>query len=231
MTCFILDDEPPAIRIIEKYLEDIPFTELHSKDTDPFSALATLQTTAIDLLFLDINMPHLSGVDLLRSLPRPPMVIFTTAYPEYAVEGFELEAIDYLVKPIAKERFLKAINRAYRLFNSQPGTETPPSEHLLIKADRKLHRVPIEEIFFLQAYGDYVKVVCKNQMLLPKETLMQLSKKLPDTHFIRVHRSYIVNFKHIEFIEGNYLKIQHHTIPISTRQKATLIDRIDFGSM
>lgn len=231
MTCLIIDDEPPAIRILEKYLEDIPFLELQGTDTDPFPALARLQSQSVDLLFLDINMPQLSGIDLLRSLSHPPMVIFTTAYPEYAVEGFELEATDYLVKPIARERFLKAVNRAYRLWLAQSQPESPVMEHLLIKADRKIYRIPLDDILFLEAYGDYVKVFCKDQMLLPKETLLQLSGRLHAAQFFRVHRSFIINLHHIEYIEGSHLKIRGHTIPISTQKKASLMDRIDLDSL
>ena len=227
MTCYILDDEPPAIRILEKYLADLPFVEIQGASTDPFEALACLQTAPVDLLFLDINLPHLSGMDLLRTLPNPPQVIFTTAYPEYAVEGFELEATDYLVKPIARERFLKAVNRAFRLFAAVPAAGSPKSDHILIRADRKLHRASLGDILFLQAYGDYVKVVCAGQTLLPKEKLQQLHEKLPGDHFCQVHRSYIVNLNHIEYMEGNHLKIKGYTIPVSNRYKADLLQRME----
>ena len=227
MECYILDDEPPAIRIIEKYLEEIPFVELTGKETDPLLALAQLQNKATDLIFLDINMPQLSGMDFLRSLPHPPMVIFTTAYPEFAVEGFELEAVDYLVKPIAKERFLKAVNRAYRQFSGALATNSPEPNHLLIKADRKLHRIPVNKILFLQAYGDYVKVICSNQTFLPKEKLANLLKKLPTQTFFKVHRSFVVNLNHIAYIEGNHLKIEKHIIPISAAHKNELLEKMN----
>lgn len=225
--CFLLDDEPPALRVLEKYLDGLPFVEVVGSENDPFAAMARLQTISVDLLFLDINMPGLSGVDLIRTLSRPPLVIFTTAYPEFAVEGFELEAVDYLVKPIARERFLKAVNRAFRLFSASADTESVSSDHLLIKADRKLHRAPLGDVLFLQAYGDYVKIVCKNQNFLPKETLRELAQKLPKQHFLQVHRSYIVNLHHVSYIEGNHLKVSGHTIPVSATYKSNLLDRME----
>lgn len=226
MSCYILDDEPPAIRVIERHLEDLPFVERRGSATDPLTALAYLQATPVDLLFLDINMPQLSGIDLLKSLSQPPLVIFTTAYPEYAVEGFELEAVDYLVKPIARERFLKAVNRAYRQFATQASSESASAVYILIKADRKLHRVSLAGILFLQAYGDYVKVVGERQTLLPKSTLQELSEKTAPADFCQVHRSYIVNLRHVKYIEGNHLKIKEYTIPVSNGYRATLMKRI-----
>lgn len=226
MRTLILDDEHLAVRVLEKYVKLNPLLQLEASFTDPMEAFAYLQQHEIDLILLDINMPELSGLALIRSLAQPPMVIFTTAYPEYAVEGFEVEAVDYLVKPIAPERFLKAVEKANRLHTTSPSIQEEP-RHLLIKADRKLYRVPVDELLYLQAYGDYVKIVCKNKVITPKEKLSNLEQLLPQQGFLRVHRSYIIALDRIEYMEGNMVIIGGQSIPVAQVNRELLLNRLN----
>lgn len=230
INCMVVDDEPLAVKVLEKYIGELPYLNLTGKCSSAIQATEQLQHQSIDLLFLDINMPKISGISLLKALPAPPLVIFTTAYPEYAVEGFELEAVDYLLKPFSFERFLKAVNKAAKyleITNKQPETEkTRTSGNLIIKADRKLYPLPYDQLLYLQAYGDYVKIFTKDQTYLPKMTLQSLEKELPADQFIRVHRSYLVALEAIQYIEGNHLTIDGQIIPIAAAYRAELLQKL-----
>lgn len=226
MRTIIVDDEHLAVRVLEKYVTANPLLQLEASFTAPLEAFAYLQKQQIDLILLDINMPELSGLALIRSLARPPKVIFTTAYPEYAVEGFEVEAVDYLVKPIAPERFLKAVEKAHRL---QPTTTVNGAEeprHLLIKADRKIYRLPLEELLYLQAYGDYVKIVCQDKTITPKEKLSNLEQLLPEQNFLKIHRSYIIALDKVEYMEGNLVFINGQSIPVAQVNRELLLQKL-----
>ena len=226
--CLIVDDEPLARRVVEKHLSHFDDLNLVAQCSNAFEAIKVLKKHPIDILFLDINMPKLSGINFLKTLKQPPLVIFTTAYPEYAVEGFELEALDYLLKPFSLERFTKSIFKAIQqlevkeqlLFSS---TSTLPS-YILIKADKRLHKIKQTDILYLEAYGDYVKIFIKNLMLLPKKKLTELNKSLDNQLFIQIHRSYIVNTTYIEYIEGNQLKVSDKILPISQSFKSSLLE-------
>lgn len=220
INCFILDDEPLAIKVLERYINDLPQLYLKGSHTNPMEALNIIQTQNIDLLFLDINMPRISGISFYKTLAKAPKVIFTTAYPEFAVEGFELEALDYLVKPFSFERFLKAVNK----FKSNFHTNQKPV-HLIIKADRKLFQLNQEEILFLQAFGDYVKIFTHSKSYLPKETLQKVEERLDSTNFLRIHRSYIVSLNAISFIEGNQVNINGKMLPIAQKYKEQLLTK------
>ena len=228
--CIIVDDEPLAIKVLEKYIVEVAQLQLMSTFSNPIEASAFLQSQEVDLLFLDINMPKISGISLLKTLPSPPLVIFTTAYPEYAVEGFELEALDYLLKPFSLERFVKAINKAtHQLEINQKLQSIEKKElpgNLIIKADRKLYPLPFPKITYLQAYGDYVKVHTKEKTYLPKETLQNLEKRLPSEHFIRIHRSFLIALKAIQYIEGNHVTIDGQIIPIGNAYKEPLLTKL-----
>ena len=228
--CIIVDDEPLAIKILEKYIGEIPQLQLMESFSKPIEASAYLQSHEIDLLFLDINMPKISGISLLKTLPAPPLVVFTTAYPEYAVEGFELEALDYLLKPFSLERFIKAINKAthqLEISHKLQGIEKNERHgNLMIKTDRKLYPLPFPKITYLQAFGEYVKVHTKEKTYLPKETLQNLEKRLPPEHFVRVHRSYLIALEAIQYIEGNHLTIDGQIIPIGNAYKEQLLVKL-----
>ena len=225
ITCIIVDDEPLAIRVLEKYIATIPYLQLIQSFDNPLAAMRLLQQTRIDLIFLDINMPELSGINLVKALRQPPLIVFTTAFPHHAVQGFELDAIDYLVKPFSVERFLKAIQKVGLYLEKTPAKNTVAT-HLTIRADRKLYRVPFEDILYCQAYGDYVKVITNDKQLLPKTTLSKLSEQLPQDLFIRIHRSYLIAWNQVKYLEGNQVKIGDTLIPIGQQYKDQLLARL-----
>lgn len=225
ITCIIVDDEPLAIRVLEKYIATIPYLQLIQSFDNPLAAMRFLQKARIDLIFLDINMPELSGINLVKALRKPPLIVFTTAFPNHAVQGFELDAIDYLVKPFSKERFLKAIQKVGLSLEKAP-TKNTVATHLTIRADRKLYRIPFEDILYCQAYGDYVKVITSDKPLLPKTSLSKLSEQLPHDLFIRIHRSYLIAWNQVKYMEGNQVKIGDVLIPIGQQYKDQLLERL-----
>ena len=184
--CIAVDDEPLSLDILENFIEQTPGIELGQRCNSAFEAMEALADNSIDLIFLDINMPELSGIGLMKSLTDPPLVIFVTAYPEHAIEGFELDALDYLLKPFSIERFMKAVNKA----KSALASKNSEGGHIMIKADKRLHRIPLEEIIMVQAIGDYAKVICTNQTLITNQTLKEFIHKLPGSQFVQVHKSY-----------------------------------------
>ena len=214
--CLILEDEPPAARVLLRYLQDFPEWICLGVHHSPKTAMAVLEAEAPDLLFLDIHLPDISGLNVLRQLQHPPMVVFTTAYPQYAVEGFELAALDYLLKPISPERFQKAMERALERLEQERILEKTgqDSGFLSIRADRKVHRLPFQRILYLQALDDYVKIICSDGTLLPKITLSQLEKELPEQLFLRIHRSYIINLKFLQNYDQQEVSIADRKLPI-----------------
>ncbi|MFT5384780.1 MAG: DNA-binding LytR/AlgR family response regulator [Saprospiraceae bacterium] len=222
--CMIIDDEPLSVRVIEKYLANLPHLDLVASCKHAFEAMEVLRNKEVDLIFLDINLPKLSGISFYKTLKNPPIVIFITAYPEYAIEGFELEALDYLLKPFSFERFLKAINRVEaKMENKQPSMV---QSYLFIKADKKLYKVDFQDILYLQAYGDYVKIFTKDKMLVTKERLANVEAELPKNHFQKIHRSYIIALSAIRFIEGNQVQVEETKLPIAATYKEELMFRV-----
>lgn len=218
-TCMIVEDEPLAQDVLKQYIDQHPSLQLTAICDDALEAHRQLTEHSIDILFLDVNLPGLSGIKLLRSLPRPPSVIFTTAYPEFAVEGFELDAVDYLVKPFSLERFLKAVNKAIAI----PGKSKPPEPgYIFVKADKKVFRVVIDDILDAEALGDYVKLRMSNTQHLINSTLRDLLEELPKNQFIRVHKSFAIALNKIEFVEGNYIRIAGKDIPIGATYREEL---------
>jgi DNA-binding LytR/AlgR family response regulator len=230
--CIIVDDEPLAREILERYITDCPLLELAGTCSSAFEAIEILGKNDIGLIFLDVNMPKLSGVGMIRTLENPPQVIFTTAYPEFAVEGFELDAADYLVKPFSFERFMKGVNKALRRID----LHEPPlreQEHqdnrmcLLIKADGRLYRLEYDTIIFLEAFGDYVRIHTTGKVITTHETLKNLENRLPPEIFLRVHRSFIVSLDKIQFIEGNRIRTGQEDIPVAGSFRDRLITELD----
>ncbi|WP_047448115.1 LytR/AlgR family response regulator transcription factor [Alistipes sp. ZOR0009] len=222
--CLIVDDEPLAQRVVEKYIEQIPALNLAAKCSNALEAIDPLAKESIDIIFLDINMPSLSGVEFLRSLKNPPLVIITTAYPEYALEGFELDVVDYLLKPIPFERFVKAVNKAIaRLQLRSVGNGTPAAVEaknssdqlsLTVKADKRIYKIPLSSIIYIEGMGDYVTVYSAKGKIIAHDTMKRLEEELRRPDFIRVHKSYIISAQWVDYVEGNSIKVGDTMIPI-----------------
>ena len=232
--CLIADDEPIARQIIENYSKDIPYLEVVATCKNAFEVMEVLQKEQIDLLFLDINMPKFSGISLLKSLAKKPEVIITTAYPEYAIEGFELAVTDYLLKPFSLERFLQAVLKVQQKLKTVPKetvtqiVATPEKEvtSLFIKSDKKIIKLNFEEINYIEAYGNYIKIYTDSMILTP-QTLTEFITKLPD-NFLRIHKSYAINFNHLKLIDGNQVKLNNDTVlPVGKSYRKELIKRIE----
>lgn len=222
--CMIIDDEPLSVKVIERYIADLPQLDLRATCSSAIEAMEALKLEPVDLLFLDINMPKLSGISFLRTLQNPPLVIFITAYPQYAVEGFELEALDYLLKPFSFERFLKAVSRAEKqLENAQSETA---QQYVLVKADKKHYKIDFASIIYIQAYGDYVKICTDEKTLVVKDRLSNIEKSLPKDLFQRIHRSHIIALAALRFIEGNQVQVGKIKLPIAATYREELMLRL-----
>ena len=226
--CIIVEDEPLAQNILKKYIADHPSLELVATCTDALEAQLILNKQSIHLIFLDINLPKLSGINFLKSLLQSPLIIFTTAYPEFAVEGFELNAVDYLLKPFSFERFLKAVNKVIEKLNnfSLPKKEEIDA-FIFFKSDKKIHKVDLESIHYIEAVGDYMKVITDSGQLLINETMKNLQEELPARSFIRVHKSFIISRNRIKFIEGNYIQVETKSIPIGATYRNDVLASTD----
>ena len=225
--CLVIEDEPLAQQVLKKYIADHPMLQLVAVANDALEAQQVLSSEKISLLFLDINLPKLSGINFLKSLPDPPVVIFTTAYPEYAVEGFDLNAIDFLMKPFSFERFLKAVHKAIDKLK-QPGVQTAPGDprFIFLKADKKVFKLNTNEILYCEAVDDYVRVITEEEQFLAHYTLKKLMEELPLGLFIRVHKSYIIAKDKIRFFEGNYVKVGTKDIPIGASYRDEIYARL-----
>lgn len=222
--CIITDDEPLARKGLQGYIEKIGFLELAGVCEDAIQLNTLLKQQPADLLFLDIEMPYITGIDFLRNTPQAPKVIFTTAYEQYAIKGYELDVLDYLLKPISFERFLKAANKAYDYFTA---SATHTGNYLFVKTDNKLEKVNLEELLFVEAMENYVALYTADKKLVTHSTLKALQEKLPAGQFIQPHKSYLVNMQCIQSIEGNILHLGgKYQIPISKYQKEEIMERI-----
>lgn len=228
MNYLIVDDEPLAHRVIEKFAKELTWLLKVGNAYDAFEGFEILNTLAVDLIFLDINMAKLKGLDFLRTLANPPIIIITSAYREYALEGFELNVCDYLLKPFSFERFLAAVNKALSILKAESPSkseliakQTLPltTQNIFIKGDRKYHQIALSDICYLESYGSYVKIYLADQMIVTHETTSHFEKILPKSTFLRVHKSYIVSIPKIVTIEGNQLKIKDKLIPIGNFYK------------
>jgi len=216
MKCIVVDDEPMALDIIEDYIKKIPFLEWVGSFRDPFKAMDFLHKQEVDLLFLDINMPDLSGMQLLKSLKVHPLVIFTTAYSEFALESYDYEAVDYLLKPVEWERFVKAVSRAQDLYDWQSSHHgsSASRDFILIKSGTKYHRLNYAEILFIAGTGNYATFVTARKEVMYLSSMKEVQRMLPPELFFRVHKSYIVNLSLIDLIEDDEIKIGTKSIPI-----------------
>ncbi|MFT4536420.1 MAG: DNA-binding LytR/AlgR family response regulator [Saprospiraceae bacterium] len=207
----IVDDEPLALDVLETYIEHMPNVELVQKCENAIEANEALKNHDVDLMFLDIQMPQITGVEFLKSLKNPPAVIFTTAYPEYAVEGFELDAADYLLKPISLDRFMQAVNKVSEKLGGTSGNSSGVVEmegdFFFVKADKKLIKVDFNDIIYIEGLKDYVIIRQEAGRVITLQTMKSLETKLPITIFKRIHRSYIVNINKINAVVGNMLEV------------------------
>ena len=222
--CIAVDDEPPALQLIEKYIQSIPVFNLIGTCANAVDALALLQNNTIDLLFLDIQMPHILGTDFMRTLTNPPKVIFTTAFRKFAVEGFDLDAVDYLLKPISFQRFLKAVNKVMKLnlsanekniFNNTTEREIEIENNFIyLRADRKNIKVNLADLLFIESLKNYIKVVTKDKTFVTKYPISTLEEILPSS-FIRIHRSFIIAKNKIESFTAEFIQIGKYELPVS----------------
>jgi DNA-binding LytR/AlgR family response regulator len=228
--CVIIDDEPLARKGLKEYIQDVDFLQLAGEFDNPLKAADTLMREKIDLLFLDIQMPKMTGMEFMKTLSHPPMVIFTTAYPQYAVEGFELNAIDYLLKPFSFERFWKSVLKARSLKESADKPAAPASsaepDYFFIKSDSKLIKIFYDEILFIEALQNYVAVHTSSKKYITYLTFRSIEEHLPASRFIRTHKSYIVAASKVESIEGNDIKIGQHHIPISRTEREAVLQQL-----
>ena len=221
--CLIIEDQLPAQRILKGYIEEIPNLELIGDFISPLKAMETLETKAIDILFLDVHLPKISGIDFLKSLQQPPAVILTTAFPEYALEGFNLDVVDYLLKPFSFERFLKAISKIQRITkNSNPIFH---QKFLFLRAQGVIQKVKIEDILYVEAKGSFVLVHTAENRFIANTSLQELLNRL-GSNFIRCHKSYIVNMAAITKIAGNTIKIEGSSILIGRTYRESLLAKL-----
>ena len=228
--CIIIDDEPLARKGLQEYIADVDFLQLLGSFESSLKATTLLGEGAVQLIFLDIQMPKINGLEFFKSLQQPPPVIFTTAYPQYALEGFELNALDYLVKPVSFERFFKAALKAKEYYEvRQKNTENPGQQnqdYFFIKADQKLVRVFYEEILFIEALQNYVSIQTRSKKLVTYLTFKSVQEYLPPDQFIKTHKSYVVAASRIDNIDGNDIRIGDYHIPISRNLKEEVMERL-----
>jgi len=220
INCIAVDDERKALELIELYCKKVPFLELDKCFRDALEALDYLPDNTIDLIFLDINMPDLNGIEFIQSLSKPPMIIFTTAYSEYAVESYEYKAVDYLLKPITFSRFLKASNRALDQLKVQKEdgntVKALKSDHVIIKSGSESHKVNCNKILFIEGAQNYVFVHTPEQKIMTLMRMKAMEDMLCENDFIRIHKSFIINYHHLEKIESHQVTINGNKIPIGT---------------
>jgi DNA-binding LytR/AlgR family response regulator len=216
ITCVAIDDEPVALEVIEEFISRTPSLEMKGGFTDAFAAVEFLKKTKVHLIFLDIQMPQITGIQLLKSLPDPPLVIFTTAYSHYAVEGFNLNAVDFLLKPIDYDRFLKAVNKAdeYITYRERGGESLSTTPFIFVKSDYQIVKIDVDDITMIEGMDDYVKIFTQKKMILTNMTMKDILSKLPASKFTRVHRSYIISLLHIESVRNKRIKIGEKQIPL-----------------
>jgi two-component system LytT family response regulator len=233
MNCIIIDDEPKAIEIIERYILSTPFLKLLQSFRDPMDAINFLYANKVDLIFLDINMPNISGVNIATLFQEKTSVIFTTAYSNYAIEGFELNAIDFLIKPVSFDRFLRAVSKAMELKllkeNNTNGVSkdvyNENEKPLFIKSGTKIFKINVSDILFLEKEGNYFNIhMANNKKILIRMNFFDLFRYLPNNNFIRIHKSYIINLKHLDTIEGQHVIISSRNIPIGAAYKHELMN-------
>ena len=225
LKCIITDDEPMARKGLQGYVEKLDFLELVGVCEDAIQLNNILKTQSVDLLLLDIEMPYMSGIELLSSLVNPPKVIITSAYEQYAIKGYDLEVVDYLLKPISFERFLKAVNKVYDLIYSQQVT-SQASDYFFVKANQKLEKIFFKDILYIEGVENYVSIHTQAGKIITHSTLRLILENLPANLFIQTHKSFIVNVEKVSTVEGNMLGIEKFKIPVSRTYKEKTMETI-----
>lgn len=227
-TCIIVDDEPIARRITEKYLEEYPSLELLDSFNSATAALEFLNQNHVHVMFLDINMPKLTGIEMIRSIQTKPLTIITTAYPNYAIESFELDVVDYLLKPFSFERFVAASNRCIDRLNVITNNRHKEEEnYIIVKQDKKFHKILISEIIYIESIGDYVKFHLPGKIVIGNQTMKSLEEYLSSTKFMRVHKSFIVSIDHITGMYGSIIEVDKKEIPVGESYRSKVKQFID----
>ncbi len=234
LNIIIVDDEPLARDVLEAHIKRIPELNLVASCEDAIEANDIIRKSSVDIALMDIEMPQLSGIEFVKMLQTPPKIIFTTAYSDYAIEGFELDATDYLLKPISFERFLKAINRAteeIELSNANKHTDNESVDYIYVKADKKLVKISYDEILYIEGLKDYVIIKRDTDRIITLQTMKFLEKTLPSDKFIRIHRSYIIAIDRIEAVNGNMVEIiekgKTTTLPVGKSYRDALLELVD----
>lgn len=235
LKCIIIDDEPLPIVLLTDYIQKTPFLQLAGAYTNPLEALDALRRNNVDLVFLDIQMPELNGVEFVQFISERSKIIFTTAYPNYALQGFELNVLDYLLKPISFERFLKAVNKANQVTPegavpngaSLLSSASPPSDVLFVKVEHKIIRVLTTDILYIEGLKEYVAIHTREKKIITLQSMKKMEEILPPTHFFRIHKSYIVAFDKIDFIERNRVFVNTRPLPVGETYKDSFFERIN----
>ena len=226
LNCIIIDDEPLARKGLKEYINDVEFLNLTGEFDNAVKATEILSKGNIQLLFLDIQMPKITGLDFLRTLQHAPPVIFTTAYPQYALEGFDLNALDYLVKPISFDRFLKAAMKAKEYYEIRQENKQTTKDYFFIKADNKLVKIFFDDILFIEALQNYVTIHTTDKKYVTYLTFKSVEEYLPTEKFIKTHKSYIISAAKLDSIEGNDIRIGNYHIPISRNEKEEVMEKL-----
>jgi DNA-binding LytR/AlgR family response regulator len=224
LSCIIVDDEPVARKILHEFVDQVPFMELQGKFENAMKAETFLKNNTVDMIFLDIEMPKVSGLQFLQKMHIESMVILTTAFPQYALEGYELDIIDYLLKPFALNRFLKAVQKAkdYHQMKTRTAGALAPS-YIFIKSDKRIEKIELNDILYAESVGNYVSIHTDSKRIIAYLTMKSLESQLPPDEFIKVHQSYLVNCSRIEAIDGNEIKIGSKSLPISRNCRDTVM--------
>ena len=232
LRCLLIDDEPPALKVLASYISAINGLEIAGQCRNAIEALDVLHQKTVDVIFLDIKMPRLLGTDFLKNLSHPPNVIFVTAYREYAVDGFELDAVDYLVKPVSFERFFKAITKLNRLMGREISTVIPndtpnPGAFVYLKVDRDMKKVFVNDIVYIESWKDYIKIfLTDGKNLLAKQSISAMENLLSDHKFVRVHRSFMVSLDKISGYNGLSVQLSEQEIPIGRLYKQAVMEKL-----
>lgn len=227
LKCIIADDEPIARKVLREFIEQVPYLELAGQFENATKVETFLQDNNADILLLDIEMPKLSGLDYLKRNEVKPLVILTTAYPEYALEGYELDIIDYLLKPVAFSRFLKAVQKAKDYAALKDATTQSRPSYIFVRSEKRLEKIELNDILYIESLGNYVNIFTTGKKIIAYLTLKGLESQLPPKEFIKIHQSFLANFSRINAIEGNLVKIGNTEIPVSRNYRDSLMQMVE----